>query len=71
MDERAKRLFETKGKRPEEIDPVHFAAKKTAGLSISGQDKKEQLKQKEMAALEADIYYMVELLSVSLQIPYL
>lgn len=57
LEERAKRLFATKGKSLSEIDPSLFAKSHK-----SRSDPTER--QKEIALIEAQIYDFVELLSV-------
>lgn len=72
MQERAARLFSTKGKRLEELDASLFATKKLAGAAGGGgrqdaetQVKKEKQRQHDLALLEALVYHFVELVSVS------
>lgn len=60
LEERAKRLFVTKGKNLSELDPSLFAKKKTASASSKA---REAEKQKEVAAMEAQIYKFSEILS--------
>ncbi|KAK3577830.1 hypothetical protein CHS0354_000224 [Potamilus streckersoni] len=59
LEERAQRLFSTKGKRLEDLDPALFAKSKPGRAGKS----RENEKQKEMASLEAQVYYFSELLS--------
>lgn len=59
LDERAQRLWSTKGKSIVDLDPVLFAKSKP-GRGASGKDWE---KQKELAMLEAQVYRMSELLS--------
>lgn len=60
LEERAARLFSTKGKDLGQIDPGLFAKKKSssAGKGFSGLEKL-----REVAALEAQVYHLTELLS--------
>jgi len=61
LEDRANRLFLTKGKKLSEIDPSMFAkAKGKAGSSVND---KEAMKQREVAMVEAQIYRFSELLS--------
>jgi len=63
LEERAHRLFQTKGKRLEDLDPTLFAQRPSViGKGQLG-DEQMQRKQKEMATLEAQVYHLVELLS--------
>ena len=59
LEERAKRLFATKGKQLSEIDPSLFAKNKKG----KGDKSREAEKQREVAALEAQVYKFAELLS--------
>ena len=59
LEERAKRLYSTKGLSPDKIDPSLFAKAKRS----TGSDFTER--QKEVAFLEAQIYRYVEILAVS------
>ncbi|KAL3882818.1 hypothetical protein ACJMK2_029124 [Sinanodonta woodiana] len=59
LEERAQRLFSTKGKHLEDLDPALFAKSKPGRAGKS----RENEKQKEMASLEAQVYYFSELLS--------
>jgi splicing factor 3A subunit 3 len=54
LDERAQRLFSTKGKSYEDIDPTLFAKTK-GGIKNPTKDKDAE-KQKDFAALEAQVY---------------
>jgi len=60
LEERAQRLFSTKGKSLEEIDPALFTKAKG---SKSANKHKDDDKNKELAALEAQLYRFAELLS--------
>lgn len=60
LEERAKRLFSTKGKALEEIDPAMFAKNKQGGKANKAKDVE---KQKAVAAMEAQVYRFAELLS--------
>lgn len=53
LEERAKRLFGTKGKTLEEIDPLLFAKAKPG--KKSNKEEKDTEKHKEIALLEAQI----------------
>jgi splicing factor 3A subunit 3 len=55
LDERAQRLFSTKGKSLDEIDPALFAKSK-GGKSSSSMKTKDAEKHKELASLEAQAY---------------
>ncbi|XP_035223420.1 splicing factor 3A subunit 3-like, partial [Stegodyphus dumicola] len=59
LEERAQRLFETKGKKLSELDPTVFAKSKPGK---AGRHKDIE-KQKEIAILEAQLYRLVEILS--------
>ena len=59
LEERAKRLYSTKGLTPDKIDPSLFAkAKKSTGSEFTE-------RQKEIAFLEAQVYRYAEILAVS------
>ncbi|RWS17101.1 Splicing factor 3A subunit 3-like protein [Dinothrombium tinctorium] len=58
LEERAKRLWSTKNKSLDEIDPSLYAKAKTGNMK-----SKQTEKQKEIAALEAQVYRFSELLS--------
>ncbi len=60
LEERAQRLFSTKGKRLSELDPSMFAKSKGKGGSGTAKDAE---KRKEVAAMEAQVYRFAELLS--------
>nr|CAG4638336.1 EOG090X03G1 [Cyclestheria hislopi] len=60
LEERAQRLFSTRGKQLSELDPSLFAAK---GQNKTNDKQKELEKQKKIALLEAQIYKFVEILS--------
>ncbi|KAK7107124.1 splicing factor 3A subunit 3-like [Littorina saxatilis] len=60
LEERAQRLFSTKGKKLDELDPALFAKAKPGKAGKSG---REAEKQKEVAMLEAQVYRFAELLS--------
>jgi len=66
LQERAQRLFNTKGKRMEDIDKSLFT-KNPNQQQLSDKEKitskKELEKRKELANLEANVYHFVELLS--------
>merc|ERR1711962_1137835 len=65
LEDRANRLFATKGKKRSEIDPSMFAKNKGgkgSGGGSAGSDK-EAAKQREVAMLEAQVYRFSELLS--------
>ena len=62
LEERANRLFSTKGKLLSDLDPALFA--KSKGKSSSAhRTAKEQEKHREIAAMEAQIYRFSEILS--------
>lgn len=62
LDERANRLFSTKGQALSDLDPALFA--KTKGKASSAhRSAKELEKQKEIASMEAQVYRFSELLS--------
>ncbi|XP_072178718.1 splicing factor 3A subunit 3-like [Diadema setosum] len=60
LEERAQRLFTTKGLPLNQLDPALFAKSKPGKGSKAG--KKDAEKQKEIAFLEAQVYYFTELL---------
>ncbi|KAI8520637.1 PREDICTED: splicing factor 3A subunit 3-like [Branchiostoma belcheri] len=60
LEERAQRLFSTKGKSLEELDPSLFAKSKP-GKGKGAKDVSE--KQKEIASLEGQVYRLSEILS--------
>jgi len=60
LEERAQRLFMTKGKPLESLDPSLFTKNKPGK---GGSNVKDREKQKEVAALEAQVYRFSELLS--------
>jgi len=62
LEERAQRLFSTKGKSLDEIDPALFAKSKP-GKTGSEVKAKESEKNKDIASVEAQIYRLSELLS--------
>ncbi|KAL8599099.1 Splicing factor 3A subunit 3 [Nucella lapillus] len=59
LEERAQRLFNTKGKKLDELDPNLFAKAKPGKAGKSG---RESEKQKDIAMLEAQVYRLAELL---------
>ncbi|XP_076373723.1 splicing factor 3a subunit 3 noi [Tachypleus tridentatus] len=59
LEERAQRLFYTKGKKLSELDPALFTKSKPGK---AGKNKDSE-KQKEIAILEAQVYRLVEILS--------
>ncbi len=65
LEERARRLFSTKGKRLEDLDPAMFAKSKGkgGGAKEGGGGEKGAEKNKAVAALEAQVYRFAELLS--------
>uniref|UniRef100_A0A914WN70 Matrin-type domain-containing protein n=1 Tax=Plectus sambesii TaxID=2011161 RepID=A0A914WN70_9BILA len=63
LQERAKRLFATKGKKTEELDASLFAAQKGNAVGGGDQVQKSQQRVREIAALEAQLYRLSELLS--------
>ena len=68
LEDRANRLFATKGKKLSEIDPSMFAKNKggkggSGGGGGSAGSDKEAAKQREVAMLEAQVYRFSELLS--------
>ena len=62
LEERASRLFGTKGKNLSELDPNLFAKNTGKGGKINGKSREAE-KQKEIAAMEAQIYRFSEILS--------
>lgn len=60
LEERAQRLWSTKGKSLVDLDPALFAKSKTGNRSAAGKDLE---KQRELAMLESQVYRMSELLS--------
>lgn len=65
LEERANRLFGTKGKNLSELDPALFAKNKgkSGQAAVSSKSMKEAEKQKEVAFLEAQVYHFSEILS--------
>ncbi|XP_054160951.1 splicing factor 3A subunit 3-like [Oppia nitens] len=67
LDERANRLWQTKGKSVDEIDPSLFAKSskknKSGGGGGGGGKSKDIGRQKELALLEAQVYRLSEILS--------
>ena len=67
LEDRANRLFATKGRKLSEIDPSMFAKNKggkgSGGGGGSAGSDKEAAKQREVAMLEAQVYRFSELLS--------
>uniref|UniRef100_A0A2C9K4I1 Matrin-type domain-containing protein n=1 Tax=Biomphalaria glabrata TaxID=6526 RepID=A0A2C9K4I1_BIOGL len=61
LEQRAQRLFSTKGKNLDELDPALFAKSKP-GKSGKAAKTKDSEKQKEIAALEAQVYRLTDLL---------
>lgn len=59
LEERAQRLFSTKGKSLEELDPATFAKSKPRPIAKT----KSTEKQRDVAVLEAQVYKLAELLS--------
>ncbi|KAF0296585.1 Splicing factor 3A subunit 3 [Amphibalanus amphitrite] len=59
LEERAQRLFSTKGKKLQEVDQSLFAKKQ----SLRAGKSKEAEKSRELAFLEAQVYWLVEQLS--------
>ncbi|KAK6187943.1 hypothetical protein SNE40_005860 [Patella caerulea] len=59
LEERAQRLFSTKGKSMEDLDPNLFAKSKPGKTTNKSKDAE---KQRDLAALEAQAYRMTELL---------
>merc|ERR1711893_348363 len=62
LEERAARLFSTKGKALGDLDPALFAKSKNKA-SAAYKNAKELEKQKEIAAMEAQVYRFAEILS--------
>jgi len=62
LEQRAQRLFSTKGKGLEELDQTLFAKAKPGKASKVGKNKDSE-KQREIALLEAQVYRLSELLS--------
>ncbi|BFZ25141.1 hypothetical protein BsWGS_28180 [Bradybaena similaris] len=62
LEERAQRLFGTKGKTLDELDPALFAKSKPGKVNKVGKTKDSE-KQKEIALLEAQVYRLSEMLS--------
>jgi len=62
LEERANRLFSTKGKALNDLDPSLFAKSKNKA-STAYKNAKESEKQKEIAANEAQVYRFAEILS--------
>ena len=62
LEERAKRLFSTKGKSLNELDPALFAKSK-GKAATAHRTQKEAEKHKEIANLEAQVYRFTEILS--------
>lgn len=60
LEERAQRLFETKGKKLSDLDPNVFAKSKPGKAGRH----KDMEKQKEIAILESQLYRLVEIVSV-------
>jgi splicing factor 3A subunit 3 len=56
LEERSNRLFSTKGKKLSELDPSLFAKTKSGG-SKGEKSAKETEKQKEIASMEAQVYF--------------
>ncbi len=63
LDERAKRLFSTKGKKMEELDQS-LLGKKPGSSTDDVALKKEKQKHHDVAALEAQVYHLSELVGV-------
>ena len=63
LEERASRLFSTKGKNLNELDPSLFAKNPNKGTKGSVGKSREAEKQKEIASMEAQIYRFSEILS--------
>ena len=61
LEDRANRLFSTKGKNLSQLDPSLFA--KNKGKSLGGSGPKDLVKQREIASLEAQVYRFSEMLS--------
>ncbi|GFS25142.1 splicing factor 3A subunit 3-like [Elysia marginata] len=62
LEQRAQRLFSTKGKSLDELDPALFAKSKP-GKAGKASKNKDTEKQREIALLEAQVYRLSELLS--------
>lgn len=62
LEERAKRLFSTKGKDISELDPSLFAKKGGAG-GKGGEKSRDRERAREIAAMETQIFKFAELLS--------
>ena len=62
LEERASRLFSTKGKGLNELDPTLFAKSK-GKASTAHRSAKELEKNREIAAMEAQVYRFAEILS--------
>ena len=62
LEERASRLFSTKGKGLNELDPALFAKSK-GKASTAHRSAKELEKNREIAAMEAQVYRFAEILS--------
>jgi hypothetical protein len=58
LQERAQRLYATKGRRLDTLDASMFATKKATT------DEEVDTKQRELAFMEAQVYHYVEMLSV-------
>jgi len=63
LEQRAQRLFSTKGKSLEDLDTTLFAKSKPAKSGKLGGKSKDGEKQREIAFLEAQVYRLSELLS--------
>jgi len=63
LEERASRLFSTKGKNLSELDPSLFAKSNNKALKGSTGKSREAEKQKEIASMEAQIYRFSDILS--------
>merc|ERR1712088_343717 len=63
LEERANRLFGTKGKNLSELDPNLFAKSNNKALKGSTGKSREAEKQKEIASMEAQIYRFSDILS--------
>lgn len=61
LEERAKRLFATKGKSLNELDPSLFAKKSSKGGAEGKARAQEKLK--EVASMEAQVYKFAEMLA--------
>ena len=62
LEERANRLFSTKGKSLNDLDPALFAKSK-GKASTAHRSAKELEKHREIAAMEAQVYRFAEILS--------